>query len=74
MLGGEIRQQAVEQLRLHVGQLRHGGPHQRQLLFRGEHLVPLLRVGADADEDLVKAAGGPADDIQMAQGDGVKGP
>ena len=69
---GEIRQQAGEQLRLHVGQVRHGGPHQQELLLRCEHLVLLFRVGTDTHADLIKNGGGPADHIQVAQGDGVE--
>ena len=71
-LRGVIRQQAGPQLRLNVGQLCHRRPHQKQLLLRGEHLIFLRRVGADADPDPVEAGRRPPDDIQMSQRDGVK--
>ena len=69
---GEVRQQSGPELSLHVGQVRHGGPDHLELFLGGEHLVPLFRVGADADKDRVKASGGPPDHVQMAQGDGVE--
>src|SRR3954452_18873222 len=42
-------------------------------LLEGEH--PLLRgVHADSDDDLVVQVAGAADDVEVAQGDGVEGP
>ena len=69
-----VGQQAVVQLRRHIGQFQNRDLHQLQLLRRGKHLSFFLRVGADAHIHLIEAGRRPADNVHMPQRDGVKAP
>ena len=67
-----VRQQAAPVLHLYVGEVRHAAADQLQPPLRREHGQLLLAVDHDAHVHPVKTGGGPPDDVQMPQCDGVE--
>ena len=71
LVPGVLRQQAGVMLRRHIGQVRHGAADHLHPFVGGEHRL-FVAVDQHADVHLVKALGGPADNIHMPQRDGVE--